>query len=64
MKRCKPSAVFQLSRLIEPSEIADTIVFCAESPVINGAVIHANLGQNPTGTLNDEYDPRKKRMAS
>ena len=32
-------------RLIEPSEIADTIVFCAENPVINGAVIHANLGQ-------------------
>ena len=35
-------------RLIEPSEIADTIVFCAENPVINGAVIHANLGKkNP-----------------
>lgn len=32
-------------RLIEPSEIADTIVFCAKNPVINGAVIHANLGQ-------------------
>ena len=32
-------------RLIDPSEIAETILFCAENPVINGAVIHANLGQ-------------------
>lgn len=32
-------------RLIEPDEIADTIVFAAEHPVINGSVIHANLGQ-------------------
>ena len=32
-------------RLIEPVEIARTIRFCAENPVINGAVIHANLGQ-------------------
>ena len=32
-------------RLIEPSEIADTLLWAAESPVINGAVLHANLGQ-------------------
>ncbi len=32
-------------RLITPQEIADTIVFAAGNPVINGAVIHANLGQ-------------------
>ncbi len=32
-------------RLIEPAEIAATIAFCAANPVINGAVIHANLGQ-------------------
>jgi len=32
-------------RLIEPDEIARTIHFCALNPVINGAVIHANLGQ-------------------
>ena len=32
-------------RLIEPQEIASTIKFCAENAVINGAVIHANLGQ-------------------
>jgi hypothetical protein len=33
------------NRLIEPSEIAATLYFCARNPVINGAVIHANLGQ-------------------
>ena len=32
-------------RLIEPDEIAATIEFCVDNPVINGAVIHANLGQ-------------------
>lgn len=32
-------------RLIEAREMADTLWFCAENPVINGAVIHANLGQ-------------------
>ena len=32
-------------RLVTPEEIANTIVFAAENPVINGAVIHANLGQ-------------------
>jgi hypothetical protein len=67
-----------MGRLIEPSEIASTIFFCAEvsttrlsielmrkssvssagfdrvcvrhacvqNPVVNGAVLHANLGQN------------------
>ncbi len=34
-----------MGRLIEPSEIARTVYFCAENPVINGAVLHANLGQ-------------------
>jgi NAD(P)-dependent dehydrogenase (short-subunit alcohol dehydrogenase family) len=32
-------------RLIEPDEIAETLVWAATHPVINGAVIHANLGQ-------------------
>lgn len=32
-------------RLIQPEEIANTIYFCAQNPVLNGAVIHANLGQ-------------------
>ena len=33
------------NRLVAPAEIATTIKFAAENPVINGAVIHANLGQ-------------------
>lgn len=32
-------------RLIEPIEIAKTIYFCAISSIINGTVLHANLGQ-------------------
>lgn len=32
-------------RLISPEEIADTLQWAARSPVINGSVIHANLGQ-------------------
>ena len=34
-----------MGRLIEPREIASTVLFCAENPVINGAILHANLGQ-------------------
>lgn len=33
------------NRLIEPNEIAETVAFAARSPVLNGALIHANLGQ-------------------
>lgn len=33
------------NRLIEPREIADALLWAAASPVINGSVIHANLGQ-------------------
>ena len=32
-------------RLAQPSEIAETIWFCSQSPVINGTVLDANLGQ-------------------
>jgi NAD(P)-dependent dehydrogenase (short-subunit alcohol dehydrogenase family) len=32
-------------RLIEPEEIAETVAFAAHAPVLNGALIHANLGQ-------------------
>jgi NAD(P)-dependent dehydrogenase (short-subunit alcohol dehydrogenase family) len=32
-------------RLIEPEEIADAVSFAAHAPVLNGALIHANLGQ-------------------
>ena len=33
------------NRLIEPQEIAETLLWTAETPVLNGSVIHANLGQ-------------------
>jgi 3-oxoacyl-[acyl-carrier protein] reductase len=32
-------------RLIEPHEIAQVIAFAADHPVLNGTLIHANLGQ-------------------
>ncbi|MEM7359596.1 MAG: SDR family oxidoreductase [Pseudomonadota bacterium] len=32
-------------RLVQPSEIADTLWFCSQNPVINGALLDANLGQ-------------------
>lgn len=32
-------------RLVEPAEIAETIFFAATNPVLNGAILHANLGQ-------------------
>ena len=32
-------------RLIDPGEIAELIVWAHGNPVINGAVLHANLGQ-------------------
>ena len=40
--------VAQLStfhRLIQPEEIAQTIFWATQNPVVNGSVIHANLGQ-------------------
>lgn len=39
------TANIALGRLIEPSEIADVVYFCSRNPVLNGAVIDANLGQ-------------------
>jgi NAD(P)-dependent dehydrogenase (short-subunit alcohol dehydrogenase family) len=39
------SGLSTFGRLVRPEEIADTIYFAAENPAINGAVIHANLGQ-------------------
>ena len=32
-------------RLAQPQEIADALLFCAHNPVINGAILDANLGQ-------------------
>jgi 3-oxoacyl-[acyl-carrier protein] reductase len=43
LKRIAAQSTFD--RLIEPDEIASAIWFAAQHPVINGAVIHANLGQ-------------------
>ena len=39
------AAMSALGRLIEPAEIAATLLFAATNPVLNGAVVHANLGQ-------------------
>ena len=33
------------NRLIDPAEIAELIRWAHHNPVINGAVLHANLGQ-------------------
>lgn len=33
------------NRLVEPSEIAELLLFCANNSTINGALLHANLGQ-------------------
>ncbi len=34
-----------MGRLVDPEEIAEILYFCARQPVVNGAVLHANLGQ-------------------
>jgi len=39
------AALSAFDRLIEPAEIADAVAFAAGAPVLNGALIHANLGQ-------------------
>ena len=39
------TAMIAHGRLVQPDEIAATIWFCATNPVINGAIIDANLGQ-------------------
>lgn len=39
------TALSAFDRLIEPKEIADAVAFAAQAAVLNGAVIHANLGQ-------------------
>ena len=38
-------AMSAFNRLIDPAEIAAALLWAAESPVLNGSVIHANLGQ-------------------
>ena len=39
------AAASTFNRLVEPGEIAETVKFAANNPVINGALLHANLGQ-------------------
>jgi NAD(P)-dependent dehydrogenase (short-subunit alcohol dehydrogenase family) len=39
------TAMSAFDRLIEPEEIADAAAFAAGAPVLNGALIHASLGQ-------------------
>ena len=39
------STLSTFGRLIDPKEIANTVLFAAKNPVLNGATIHANLGQ-------------------
>ena len=34
-----------LKRLVEPAEIAELLFFASNNPSINGAILHANLGQ-------------------
>ena len=38
-------AMSAYNRLIDPDEIADTLLWASSNAVINGAVLHANLGQ-------------------
>lgn len=38
-------SMVSFKRLINPDEIARVIAFVAENPALNGAVLHANLGQ-------------------
>lgn len=42
------AALSTFNRLITPEEIATAIQFAAKNPVMNGAVMHANLGQIET----------------
>jgi NAD(P)-dependent dehydrogenase (short-subunit alcohol dehydrogenase family) len=39
------AAMNTFGRMIEPAEIAATLTWAHQNPVINGAVLHANLGQ-------------------
>ena len=39
------SAMNSFGRLVQPEEIARLIVWAHGNPVINGAVLHGNLGQ-------------------
>ncbi|MEM6640850.1 MAG: SDR family oxidoreductase [Pseudomonadota bacterium] len=38
-------AMSAFGRLVTPDEIAQSLLWCSQSAVLNGAVVHANLGQ-------------------
>ena len=38
-------AISAFERLVEPDEIAECLFWAAQNPVINGSLLHANLGQ-------------------
>jgi 3-oxoacyl-[acyl-carrier protein] reductase len=38
-------AISTFGRLCSPDEVAQVVEFCADNAVINGSIIHANLGQ-------------------
>lgn len=46
--RASVAARTTFGRIITPEEIADFLYTCANTPVLNGAVLHANLGQVET----------------
>jgi NAD(P)-dependent dehydrogenase (short-subunit alcohol dehydrogenase family) len=39
------SELNSFGRLVDPQEIASLVTWCHDNPVINGSVLHANLGQ-------------------
>lgn len=39
------AAMSAYDRLVDPDEIANTLMWVAQNPVVNGSIIHANLGQ-------------------
>jgi NAD(P)-dependent dehydrogenase (short-subunit alcohol dehydrogenase family) len=39
------SELNSFGRLVDPEEIASLVTWCHDNPVINGSVLHANLGQ-------------------
>ena len=39
------SELNSFGRLVDPHEIASLVTWCHDNPVINGSVLHANLGQ-------------------
>ncbi|WP_223642896.1 SDR family NAD(P)-dependent oxidoreductase [Corallococcus sp. EGB] len=43
--RASVAGMTTFGRLIAPEEIANVLYLCATTPVLNGAVLHANLGQ-------------------